>query len=379
MGCNVFERSFYNLLCLIFYICFSCANVRSTADSQTSPPAKRTEIAIVGGDFYINGNPTFKGRKWNGNKIEGLLPNSRMANGIFDDLNPESAHNWKYPDTNEWDAERNTLEFVENMPLWKAHGLLSFNINLQGGSPFGYSKSQAWINSGFDKDGNLRGDYFKRLKTILDKADELGMVPNLGLFYFGQDQHLKDEVAVLKAVDNTIDWLFENNYRNILIEVANECNSKSYDHAILGPQRVLEVIDRIQKNQKNGYRFLVSVSFEGGHIPPALIVQKSDYVILHGNGVSHPDRITEMVKTVRALEGYTEKPLFFNEDDHFDFDKDDNNFISATRSHASWGLFDYRKENESFDHGFQSVPVDWGINSARKKAFFGLLKEITGV
>ena len=28
--------------------------------------------------------------------------------------------------------------------------------------------------------------------------------------------------------------------------------------------------------------------------------------------------------------------------------------------------------------GFQSLPVDWTISSARKRAFFGLLKEITG-
>jgi len=34
--------------------------------------------------------------------------------------------------------------------------------------------------------------------------------------------------------------------------------------------------------------------------------------------------------------------------------------------------------DEPFECGYQSVPVDWGINSARKKAFFALLKEITG-
>lgn len=28
--------------------------------------------------------------------------------------------------------------------------------------------------------------------------------------------------------------------------------------------------------------------------------------------------------------------------------------------------------------GYQSVPVDWGINSARKRAFFRLLRNVTG-
>jgi len=35
-------------------------------------------------------------------------------------------------------------------------------------------------------------------------------------------------------------------------------------------------------------------------------------------------------------------------------------------------------KGEAFEDGYQSVPVDWGINSERKKQFFSLLKEITG-
>jgi hypothetical protein len=35
-------------------------------------------------------------------------------------------------------------------------------------------------------------------------------------------------------------------------------------------------------------------------------------------------------------------------------------------------------KGEQFEDGYQSVPVDWGINSLRKKQFFNLLKEITG-
>ena len=33
-----------------------------------------------------------------GNKIEGLLLNSRMVQGIFDDYNEETKKKWKYPD-----------------------------------------------------------------------------------------------------------------------------------------------------------------------------------------------------------------------------------------------------------------------------------------
>jgi len=33
---------------------------------------------------------------------------------------------------------------------------------------------------------------------------------------------------------------------------------------------------------------------------------------------------------------------------------------------------------ENFREGFQSLPVDWSIGSARKRGFFRLLAEITG-
>jgi hypothetical protein len=85
-----------------------------------------------------------------------------------------------------------------------------------------------------------------------------------------------------------------------------------------------------------------------------------------------------MVEQVRAMAAYKTMPIVFNEDDHFDFDQPMNNMIAAFKAHASWGYFDFRMEGEEFEDGFQSVPVDWGITSERKKAFFGKLKEITG-
>ena len=48
------------------------------------------------------------------------------------------------------------------------------------------------------------------------------------------------------------------------------------------------------------------------------------------------------------------------------------------REHVSWGYFDFRMKDESFDEGYQSVPVNWTISSARKRGFFKLLAEITG-
>src|SRR5258708_8741863 len=72
------------------------------------------------------------------------------------------------------------------MPEWRKHWVLGFTINLQGGSPHGYSddlgEQQPRINSAFDAAGDLRPDYMARLKLILNRADELGMAPIVGFF-----------------------------------------------------------------------------------------------------------------------------------------------------------------------------------------------------
>lgn len=344
-----------------------------------------TVVSIKGEKFCINGKPTYKGRKWQGKSIEGLLMNSRMVNGIFDDLNPETVDLWKYPDTQKWDPNRNTMEFIAAMDDWYAKGLLAFTINLQGGSPNGYG-NKSWINSAIDTNGALRSDYMARLKRILDRANEKGMVVILGIYYFGQEKYLKDEAAVYKGVDNTIDWLFENNYRNVLIEVVNETALKGYKSQVLRSNRIHEMIDYIKAKKKNGYQFLVSTSYRGKVIPEEAVVKSSDFLLLHGNDVNDPAYITEMVSKTKAVKGYRPMPIIFNEDDHFDFDKPSNNFVESVKANASWGFFDFRASkgirgseiDEAFDEGYQSIPVNWKISSVRKKAFFDKLEEITG-
>jgi hypothetical protein len=348
------------------------------ARSATAPPATRaTAVSIEGDRFLINGRPTLAGLTWRGYTLEGLLPNSRMVQGVFDDLNPDTRGRWAYPDTKTWDPDRNTREFVAAMPEWRRHGLLAVTLNLQGGSPEGYSQAQPWHNSAFAEDGSFRPAYMARVERILDEADRLGMAVILGLFYFGQDERLRDEPAVVRAVEGAVTWVLDKGYRNVLIEINNECNVK-YDQAILQPARVHELIARAKSIARDGRRLLVSTSYGGNTLPGPEVLAASDFVLLHGNGVSNPDRIAEMVRQTRATPAFTPKPIVFNEDDHYDFDRPRNNFVAATSEHASWGFFDFRRKEEGFDEGYQSVPVNWGISSARKRGFFGLLREMTG-
>src|SRR6185503_7559945 len=181
----------------------------------------RTEVSIRGEQFYINGKPTYAGRSYNGLKIEGLLMNVRAVQATFDDLNPETRTKWAYPDTGKWDPERNVREFLAALPEWKRHGLLAFTVNLQGGSPEGYSKGQPWENSAIDLNGDLRPAYMSRMARVIERADELGMVVIVGYFYFGQDQRVANEAAVRRAVTNATNWLLDHDYRNVLVEIDN--------------------------------------------------------------------------------------------------------------------------------------------------------------
>lgn len=343
---------------------------------------RKTTVAIAGDIFLINGEPTYPGRRYGGHKIEGLLLNARMVQGIFDDLNPATRGRWAYPD-GPWDAERNTDELIAAMPSWHEAGLRAFTLNLQGGSPEGYSQEQPWHNSAFAEDGALRADYLGRLRRVLDAADEIGMVVILGLFYFGQDGRLRDERAVVRAVEAITDWLLAQGYTHVLVEIANEVDVPRYSHAILKVARNHELIALVQRRSAKKLptpagRLLVSTSMRGGSLPTAEIIEAADFLLLHGNHVEGPAQIRQMVRDCRAAPAYRGQPILFNEDDHFDFEAPDNHMLAAIGEYAGWGFFDYRMAGEGFQDGFQSVPVDWSINSARKRGFFRLLAEITG-
>jgi hypothetical protein len=351
---------------------------------QPQRTARHTVVGIEGREFVVNGRPTYAGRSYDGARVQGLLFNSRMVQGIFDDRNPETRGRWNYPD-GPWDPERNTREFIAAMPLWKAKGLLAFTINLQGGSPEGYSRSQPWMSSAFETDGRLRPDFMSRLQRILDRADELGMVAIVGFFYQGQERRMDDEPSVIRAAEAATDWLLDKGYTNVLVEVANEADNAGFKHDVIKPSGgALQLIERLKERSKNRVaspagRLLVSTSLNGGKVPADSLAGAVDFVLLHGNGVRDPARITQMVDETRKLSRYRGQPIVFNEDDHFDFNRPQNNMLVALRAYASWGYFDYRLAGERFDDGYQSVPVNWTISSQRKREFFELLATVTGV
>jgi hypothetical protein len=356
---------------LIFFV----ATILTACNSN-----QRTSVSIEGEDIYINGKITYPGQTWQGNRVEGLLMNARLVQGIFDDENPETRPLWN-PPQGTWDPEQNLRAFIDAMPLWRQHGLLAFTLNLQGGSPEGYSKTQPWINSAFAPDGSFREAYFSRLGRILDAADALGMVVILGLFYFGQEPRLATDAAVVRAAESTVDWLIGRGDRHVLIEVANETNIH-YRSPLFQTDGAVSLIRTLQERSQGRVhnqagRFYVSTSYSGGVVPEPEVIEGSDFVLLHGNGVKTPEALTDLIRRTREVHTYRGQPIVINEDDHYGFDQSDCNLFSATREHVSWGFFDYRRKGEAFEEGYQSMPCDWGISSDRKRGFFQTLSRMT--
>ncbi len=74
--------------------------------------------------FFTNVRPACEGRLWRGRRIERLLLNSQMVQGIFNGLNLDTRGRRKYYDGHRG-PDRHTREFIAAMPIWQARGIRS--------------------------------------------------------------------------------------------------------------------------------------------------------------------------------------------------------------------------------------------------------------
>ena len=85
---------------------FALAN---TTPAAAAPFLRHTTVSIVGEEFFINGHPTYPGRTWNGHRIEGLLLNARMVQGIKRLLHEQIGMDWRERYDNEEQARATWL------------------------------------------------------------------------------------------------------------------------------------------------------------------------------------------------------------------------------------------------------------------------------
>jgi hypothetical protein len=350
-----------------------------------------TEVAVDGPQFLINGRPTYEGVDWRGHKVQGLLMNSRMIQAIFDDESPETRPLWRYPDTGEWDPDRNTDEFCAALPGYRAHGLLAVTVGLQGGSPRrDPDVYDTYVNSAFRPDGSFKEAYFDRLSRVLAAADEAGMVVIVNYLYWKQVERIPEEQTILEIVERTTDRLLRTGHRNILVDVANESHDK-FRHPVCRPDGIHRLIEIVQNTTRDGRRLPAGASTLGGdHLSVGRWREVQDIFLPHGNGCT-PDQLRDKLRRLKESDAFRDRPrpIVINEDDVIL-----DNLDTAVEEYAAWGYFDPghghgyhalseaglgEREDECDDlSGYQAPPVNWGINTPTKRAFFERVKEITG-
>lgn len=333
----------------------------------------------------------YEDHTYHGRPVEGLLFNSRMVQAVFDDECPETRHLWKYPDTGQWDPDRNTEEFCQHLPEYYRYGLRAVTVGLQGGgsiyTPEVYAR---YINSAYRPDGSFKTPYFNRLARIIEVADRVGMVVIVNYFYIQQAKRIQDEKTVFNITEKVTDWLLRTGHRNILVDVANEAMDV-WPHAIFRPDNIHRLIRAAQSVSLQGRRLMVGASTCGGDaIPTAQWRRVEDMSMPHGNGCT-PEELKQKLQRLKDTAEYQDRPrpLLINEDSVFV-----ENMEAALDEYASWGFYcqgygsDYKDRMNWKQHpredkfeelsGFQTVPVNWGINTRLKRRFFQCLDEITG-
>jgi hypothetical protein len=350
----------------------------------------KTEICIDGQRFFINGRPTYDGIDYRGKSIAGLLFNSRMVQAIVDDESPDTRHRWAYPDTGIWDPERNTDDFCSMLPVYRSYGLLAVTIGLQGGGSA--YLPEVWNNcilSAFASDGTLKEGHRKRLLRVLKAADDCGMVVIVNLFYWKQIRLVPEDDKVFKAVEQAADFLLGTGYRNILIDVANE-SASWWTREIGRPEHIHRLIHAMKSVSRNGRRLLVGCSTGGDNLPTEEWLDAEDISFPHGNG-NTPQQLRERLAKLRGMNAFRKRPrpVCINEDG-----VNLDNLDIAASEYASWGYYAQgagshdpgydaiwpggREKRFEDLSGFQTLPVNWGINTPQKKAFFEKTAEITG-
>ena len=302
-------------------------------------------------------------------RSKGCCSTAGWCRAIFDDLNPETRRAVGLSRHRKWDAERNTREFLAAMPEWREHGLLAFTLNLQGGSPQGYSQGPALAQLGVHRRRRAAARVHGPAGAILDQADELGMVVILGIFYFGQDERLQGRGRGQAR---------RRQRRRLGARPGLPQRADRGQQRVQRPLRPRDPQARPRPRADRAGQGATRATAGGCWSAPATAAARSrrrtssarpTSCCCTATASSDPARIAEMVRQTRAgarLPADADpvqrgRPLRLRQARR-------TTSLAAVGEYASWGYFDPGESN--YRDGYQCPPVNWGINTDRKRAFF---------
>ena len=319
--------------------------------SQSCHQLKKTEVSVSGEKWLINNKLTNVG-----SPAEGLLLNVRMVNATFEDRGKAMPEEFYAFETNQ-----NTQQFISKIPEYIASGVNAFTLCLQGGMP-GYEGA---VNTAFNPDGSLRTEYFKRVERVIKEVNKQKGVIILSCFYQRQHSHefaLTGKNEIKQAVKNTVLWVKEKGYKNIVLEISNEYNHRGFLNWNNGDwiSSTEGQAELIQLAKSANPDLLVSTSGLGHGKMEDLICETADFILIHFNGTPAHE-IPQRIQTLKKWG----KPIVCNEDD-----KKGETAVKALElsieNDCSWGYMN-NDQNQYMPFKFEGIADDTLVYQAFKK------------
>ena len=245
-------------------------------------------------------------------QARGKLMTLRLGQSLFDD---------EWLEERQFDPEGNTTRVIEALDFYKQHGVMALTVSLQSGNP-GYDekvngiarngsakqgKTRGALISAFAPDGSLKAAWTARLERLLRAADQRGMVVCLTYFHSAQDEIFTEPKTIAAAARNITDWLIEKDFRNVIINVADEWDlgGRSWDHARFIPENINRLVEFVRERFNHAdYTLPIGASSSGKMSYPDSLARVCDLVLLHGDGRTPGEKLSRLRQfrsTGRAL------------------------------------------------------------------------------
>lgn len=310
-----------------------------------------TNVSIKEGTWFINDKVINESTP-----SQGLLMNVRMVNSVFEDRGENIP-----PEYKGFDPEKNTDEFISKIPEYVSCGVNCFTISLQGGMP-GYEGA---INTAFETDGSLRQEYMDRVARVIRAADNNSAVIILSCFYQRQHSHisaLNGKESIRNAVVNVVNWIKNNKFGNVVLEVSNEYRHGGYRNWkdgkwLISTKGQMELISLAKETDQ---ALLVSTSGMGDGQMNDSLVKAVDYITIHFNGTSLEDYATKI-----NLLKKSGKPVICNEDDKTGA-AGASALVHSVLNGCGWGYMNSR-QNQNIAFTFEGKGDDTAVYNMMKK------------
>lgn len=320
---------------------------------------RKTHLSILGNRLLINRKLIYSEIPGCPEKYHGLLMNARFIQGVFDDAADRQRFN-RFGQI--FDPNKNTEDLIHALPQWYEHGLRAITVGFQGGGPCFTIDSMTIDNNAFSKDGrSMKPEYLDRMNRIIEAADEIGMIVIVSLFYGPQSRFLENDLAVINAVKTASNWLRDQKYTNVILEIANEQNLDAYRiHPILFDEKGISELMRISKRESGGIPVGCSTTDKYFSY---VIGQESDAILIHGNNMTRQGfyNYIQKAKSIKPS-----RPIICNEDSQAL-----SHMQVAMDSGVSWGYYNNLTKQEP--------PVRWGITRGEDEFFAERLAVTLGI